>query len=153
MIGDDAMTAANRIHHVNLMVDDLDAADAFYGGFLGLERAPTPDLGFPASFYTLNEHQQLHINELADVRPERAHFCLRLGDFAGLATRAIELGIVETETWGKPRRLPGGEMQLFVRDPSGNLIELSCDADQPVDPAFFEHDVVEPEPQYYRRTR
>jgi catechol 2,3-dioxygenase-like lactoylglutathione lyase family enzyme len=115
--------------------------------------APAPDLGFPASFHTLNEHQQLHIDELPDVRSERAHFCLRLGDFADLAMRAVELGIVETETWGKPRRLPSGEMQLFVRDPSGNLIELSCDADQPVDPAFFEHDVVEPEPQYYRRTR
>jgi catechol 2,3-dioxygenase-like lactoylglutathione lyase family enzyme len=152
MIGDDAMTAANRIHHVNLMVDDLDAADAFYGGFLGLERAATPDLGFPASFYTVNEHQQLHVNQLGDVHPERAHFCLRLADFDGIASRAIELGIVDARTWGKARRLPSGEMQLFVRDPSGNLIELSCEADQPVDPGFFEHDFVEPEPQFFHRS-
>jgi catechol 2,3-dioxygenase-like lactoylglutathione lyase family enzyme len=152
MIGDDGMTAANRIHHVNLMVDDLEAADVFYGDVLGLERATTPDLGFPASCYTVNEHQQLHVNQLDDVRPERAHFCLRLADFDGLAARAIQLGIVEAETWGKARRLPTGEMQLFVRDPSGNLIELSCEADQPVDPAFFEHDFVAADPQFFHRS-
>ena len=34
-------------------------------------------------------------------------------------------------------------MQAFVRDPSGNLIELSCAADQPVDDAIFELDFVD----------
>ena len=138
------MAHENRIHHVNLMVDDLAAATEFYEDVLGLERAPTPDLGFPAQFFTVNDGQELHVNELADVRPERAHFCLRVSDFDDLFRRARELGIVETETWGKVRRLPSGVMQLFVRDPAGNLIELSCEADQPVDESIFELDIVEP---------
>jgi len=33
-----------------------------------------------------------------------------------------------------------------VRDPSGNLIELSCSADQPVDDAIFELDFVDAQP-------
>lgn len=133
----------NSIHHVNLMVDDLVAADEFYGDVLGLERAPTPDLGFPAQFFRVDENQELHVNQLEDRRPERAHFCLRVGDFNGLFARVHALGIIETDTWGRVRRLPTGVMQLFVRDPSGNLIELACDADQPVDPAIFDLDFVE----------
>jgi len=139
----------NSIQHVNLMVDDLAAADAFYGEMLGLPRASTPDLGFPAQFYAVNSSQELHVNQLDDARPERAHFCLRVSDFDALFRRARELGVIETETWGKVRRLPTGVMQLFVRDPSGNLIELSCEADQPVDPAMFDLDFVESDEQFF----
>ena len=139
----------NSIQHVNLMVDDLGAADTFYGEVLGLPRAPTPDLGFPAQFYAVNTSQELHVNQLEDIRPERAHFCLRVDDFDTLFRRAHELGIIETETWGKVRRLPTGVMQLFVRDPSGNLIELSCEADQPVDQAIFDLDFVESDEQFF----
>ncbi len=139
------MSHTNRIHHVNIMVDDLAAADEFYSDVLGLERNPTPDLGFPAQFFAINAEQEIHVNELADVRPERAHFCVRVADFNETFRRALELGIIETDTWGRVRRLPGGAMQLFVRDPAGNLIEISCEEDQEVDPAIFELDVVEPD--------
>ena len=32
-------------------------------------------------------------------------------------------------------------MQLFVRDPDGNLVEIACDADQPVDDDVFADEV------------
>lgn len=140
------------IQHVNVMVDDLEAADVFYGDVLRLERVPAPELGFPAQFYRVNEHQEIHVNQLDDRTPERAHFCLRVADFNALFAQARELGIIETDTWGKVRRLPTGVMQLFVRDPAGNLIELSCDADQPVDPSIFDLDFVESESQFFQRT-
>ena len=140
------------IQHVNLTVDDLEAADAFYSGVLGLERTVAPDLGFPTSFYKVDDHQELHINELEDLRPERAHFCLRVTDFNELFSRAHALGIIETDTWGKVRRLPTGVMQLFVRDPAGNLIELSCDADQEVDAAIFDLDFVDSETRFFRNS-
>lgn len=132
------MTDSISIQHVNLMVDDLALADAFYAGLLGLERDSTPDLGFPAQFYRVGETQQIHVNELPDVHAQRAHFCLRVDDFSGLFARARAQGVVDTETWGEVRRLPSGVMQAFIRDPSGNLIEISCEADQPVDDAVFE---------------
>lgn len=132
------MTDSISIQHVNLMVDDLALADAFYAGLLGLERDATPDLGFPAQFYRVGETQQIHVNELPDVHAQRAHFCLRVDDFSGLFARARAQGVVDTETWGEVRRLPSGVMQAFIRDPSGNLIEISCEADQPVDDAVFE---------------
>lgn len=128
----------NSIHHANVMVDDLATAIEFYGDVLGLERAETPDLGFPAQFFAVGDQQEIHVNELGDVHPERSHFCLRLDDFNGVFARALERGVFEKETWGGARRLPSGVMQAFVRDPSGNLIEISCGADQPVDPAIFD---------------
>jgi lactoylglutathione lyase len=146
------MAGASSIQHVNLMVDDLAAADHFYGEILGFERTPAPDLGFPAQFYNVNGSQQLHVNELGDVHPERAHFCLRLDNFDEVFRRAYELGIIETETWGKVRRLPTGVMQAFIRDPSGNLIELSCDADQQVDPTIFELDIVDSETRFFSKS-
>ena len=57
--------------------------------------------------------------------------------------RARERDLIDTATWGKVCRLPSGVMQAFVRDPAGNLIELSCAADQPVDEGIVELDFVD----------
>ena len=111
------MTDNTRLHHVNLMVDDLGAAIDFYGTALGLEALPTPDLGFPAQFFRINDLQEIHVNQLPDITPERAHFCLRVDDFTAHFHRMRALGVIETTTWGKARRLPSGVMQMFVRDP------------------------------------
>ena len=107
-----------RLQHVNIMVDDLARADSFYADVLGLARIATPDLGMPSQFFRLGPDQELHVNQLDDRRPERAHFCLVVDDFNLLFARAHRLGIVETETWGKVRRLPSGVMQRVVRDPA-----------------------------------
>ena len=139
------MSAGNRIHHVNLMVDNIDKAIEFYGAQLGLEALPTPEMGFRAQFFKINDVQEIHVNELKDITPERAHFCLRVDDFAAHFRRMKAIGAIEIRTWGKVRRLPSGVMQMFVRDPSGNLIELSCEADQYVDPAIFDATLFEPE--------
>ena len=32
-------------------------------------------------------------------------------------------------------------MQMFVRDPDGNLVEIACDADQPIDPEILADEV------------
>jgi catechol 2,3-dioxygenase-like lactoylglutathione lyase family enzyme len=126
------------------MVDDLARAIEFYGTALGLTAVPTPEMAFPAQFFKLNDLQEIHLNELPDDRPERAHFCLRVDDFTGQFRRMKALGVIEITTWGKVRRLPSGVMQMFVRDPAGNLIELSCESDQYVDPSIFDEDLFEP---------
>lgn len=123
---------ATSLQHVNVMVDDLDDAVTFYTEVLGLSLAPTPDLGFPAQFIAINDVQEIHLNALSDTRPERAHFCLRVPDFNAVFHQAKAAGAIDTETWGHARRLGSGVMQLFVRDPSGNLVEIACDPDQPV---------------------
>lgn len=127
----------SHIQHVNLMVDDLDAAVAFYTDVLGFGLSPTPDLGFPAQFIAINEVQEIHLNQLDDGKPERAHFCVRVPDFNGVFERTKAAGVIETRTWGHARRLATGTVQMFVRDPSGNLVEIACDADQSVADEVF----------------
>ena len=138
-----------RIQHVNIMVEDLAAADTFYSEVLGLERLPTPELGFPAQFYAFAGDQELHVNQLDDGRPERAHYCLRVDSFSEVFRRMRDHGVLEIDTWGKVRRLPTGTMQLFVRDPSGNLIELASEPGDVIDPAIFELDEVQDDEGFY----
>jgi catechol 2,3-dioxygenase-like lactoylglutathione lyase family enzyme len=129
--------SGNNIQHVNLQVGDLDAAVAFYTDVLGLGLAPTPDIGMPAQFIAINDYQEIHINQSDDLKPERAHFCIRVADFNAVFRRAKAAGAIESRTWGHAKRLASGVMQMFVRDPAGNLVEIACDADQPVDDEVF----------------
>lgn len=134
------MTDTN-IQHVNISVADLDAAVAFYTDVIGLGLASTPELGFPAQFIAINDYQEIHINEVPDAPPERAHFCLRVADFNGVFRRAKSAGVIDTTTNGRAKRLASGTIQMFVRDPSRNLVEIACDADQPVDSEILADEV------------
>jgi catechol 2,3-dioxygenase-like lactoylglutathione lyase family enzyme len=128
----------NHIQHVNLIVDDLDAAVAFYETILGFQKCETPEFDFPAQFVAIGDEHEIHINELQDVKPALAHFCVRLDDFSGVFHRAREAGVLDIEAFGAVRRLPTGVVQAFVRDPAGNLVEISCDAEQEVDPTILQ---------------
>jgi hypothetical protein len=55
--------------------------------------------------------------------------------------RMKALGIIDTSPWGKVRVLPGGNIQMFVRDPSGNLVELSNPPSFKVDPKILEDEL------------
>ena len=144
------MNADAHIQHINVNVDDLGVAVAFYRDVLGLALDPTPDQGFQSQFFRINARQQIHMNVLADTRPFRAHFCLVLADFAGVFRRAKAAGAIDLAPGGRVRRLPGGKMQMFVRDPHGNLIEIASVAGAVIDPALFQDDLVEPQPGVYR---
>ena len=103
------MPTVLQIQHVTVIVDNLERACAFYEGVLGLQPLPTFNLDFPAQFFRVNERQQIHVSEWPDT----------------------------PAPWGKVRQLPDGAMQMFVRDPAGNLIELSCAPGTPVDEAIL----------------
>jgi hypothetical protein len=62
-------------------------------------------------------------------------------DFDETFAQCKEQGRIDTAPWGKPRRLPDGAMQLFIRDPSGNLIEISYRG--AVDPAILADELIE----------
>jgi catechol 2,3-dioxygenase-like lactoylglutathione lyase family enzyme len=138
------------IHHVNVNVDDLDAAVAFYRDVLGLPLDDTPDQGFRSQFFRIGALQQIHMNEIADAHPFRGHFCLVVPDFTAVFGRAKAAGAIDLKPWGRVRRLPSGAMQMFVRDPSGNLIEIASARDADIDPALFADELVEPKPGVYR---
>lgn len=144
------MTSDAHIQHINVNVDDLATAVHFYHKILGLALDSTPDQGFESQFFKINDRQQIHMNVIQDLRPFRAHFCMEVQDFMGVFTRAKAAGAIDTKPWGRVRRLPGGKMQMFVRDPHGNLIEIASTQNAVIDPGLFEDALVEPRPGVYR---
>lgn len=131
------MAEVLQIQHVTVIVDNLERACSFYERELGLEPLPTFNLDFPAQFFRLNERQQVHVTEWPDQTSFRGHMCLQVDDFNAFFYRMKALGAIDTAPWGKVRRLPDGAMQMFVRDPAGNLIEISCAPGTPVDEAIL----------------
>ncbi|MFK7743147.1 MAG: VOC family protein [Planctomycetota bacterium] len=139
-----------HLQHVNVNVDDLDAAVAFYRDVIGLPLDATPDQGFRSQFFRLGETAQIHMNEIEDVHQFRGHFCLVAPDFVAVFERALRADAIDTRAWGRVRQLPSGAMQMFLRDPSGNLVEIGSAKDADLDPKLFEHEMVEPERGVYR---
>lgn len=132
------MATLTEINHVTLVVQDLDTAMRFYEQEFNLEPLPAFKFDFPAQFYRINDHQQLHLTEWPDSPPFRGHVCFRVDDFNTVFYRMRELGRIDISPWGKVRRLPDGAMQMFVRDPSDNLLEISSAPGAEIDDAIFE---------------
>lgn len=113
--------AIKRLHHVSLVVDDIDAAMHFYGEVLGWPTDPRPDFGFPGAWFDLGEGQ-LHLVAVGDVPPSSgAHFCVEVDDIGDVRTKLDAAGIEVRSGGGTP----GAGEQLFCQDPAGNLIEFN----------------------------
>ena len=53
------------------------------------------------------------------------HFGVDVDDFEAVYLKAKELGVLDSSAWGSPvREHPTGWVQMYVRDPAGNLIEV-----------------------------
>lgn len=141
------------LQHVNVNVDDLDAAVAFYRDVLLLPLDATPDQGFRSQFFRLANGQQIHMNEIEDLHQFRGHFCLVVPDFAAVFALAKASDAIDVHPWGRVRRLPSGSMQMFVRDPSGNLVEIASKKDATIDERVLKDELVEPKPGMYRMAK
>lgn len=137
------MARAVKINHVTLIVDNLEKAGEFYRNELGLEPLPAFHFDYPVMFFKFNEEQQLHISEWQDTPSFRGHVCVQVDDFNAIFFRMKELEVIDINPWGKVRRLPDGAMQMFVRDPAGNLVELSSKPGSDIDPAIFNDELYE----------
>jgi len=131
------------LQHVNILVDDLEEGIAFYNGLLGAALDETPKLDFPAQFFKFANGAQIHMNEFKDRRPYRAHFCIVVDDFNAIFRRVKEAGVIDNEPWGKVCQLPTGTMQMFLRDPAGNLVEIASRKGDAIDPDIFTDELVQ----------
>ena len=135
------MAKAIKINHVALVVSNLEEACKFYEEELGLEAIPAFLFDYPTAFFKFNEEQQLHLTEWDDDYSFRGHICVQVDDINAIFWRMKELGVIDIKPWGKVRQLPDGAIQMFVRDPSGNLVELSSAPDAEIDPNIFEDEL------------
>ncbi|MAE95613.1 MAG: lactoylglutathione lyase [Deltaproteobacteria bacterium] len=109
------------VHHVSLNVADVEEAGRFYVEVLGLEVLPRPDFGFPG-MWLRSEAQEIHLMGVeTHEAPEGQHFAFRVDDIEGTIEELRGKGVEVSD----PMPLPGGARQAFLRDPSGNLVEIN----------------------------
>lgn len=114
-----------RINHVSIAADDLDASARFYQDVFGMEPIATPNFGSMEVRWLLHGDQQLHLFRRSYEPPRLHHLGLDVEDFEAVYVKAKELGILDGETFGAPlRRHPAGWVQMYLRDPAGNLVEV-----------------------------
>jgi catechol 2,3-dioxygenase-like lactoylglutathione lyase family enzyme len=111
-----------RVAHVNLSVDDVDAAARFYGQVMGLSPAPRPsDAGGRAGCWFRVGEFEVHIAAepgAANAQSKR-HVAFEVEDIGAARRRFEDAGYAIEE--GRP--VPGVR-RFFVRDPAGNRLEL-----------------------------
>jgi catechol 2,3-dioxygenase-like lactoylglutathione lyase family enzyme len=113
------------LNHVSVVARDLQESVAFYVEVFGLDPVATPDFGFPVQWLLAGD-RQLHLFERPDEPPATAHFSLELADPVPVYRVAKERGLLDSTTFGYAiAELPGGELQLYLRDPAGNLVEVN----------------------------
>lgn len=115
---------ATGFTHVSVYARDLQESIRFYTDFFGLEEVPSPDFTNPVSWLRVGD-LQLHLLQSEDPIPTRQHFGLDVDDFEAAYKRARALDVLDEGREPAVRELSDGSVQLYVRDPSGNLIEIN----------------------------
>ena len=96
----------------------------FYEEVFGMERVATPIFAEPVVWLQLGE-QQLHLFEQGNDVPRYHHVAIDVDDFEAVYAKAKQLGVLDSETFGaEVRAHPSGWVQIYLRDPAGNLIEV-----------------------------
>jgi lactoylglutathione lyase len=115
---------ATRINHVSLDAENVEESSRFYERVFGLERLPTPNFGFPVSWLRLGD-TQLHLFQTGARAGGNHHLAIEVDDFEGIYRRLVELGLFETEGFfAQIVEMPDGAIQMYFRDPGGNLVEI-----------------------------
>jgi catechol 2,3-dioxygenase-like lactoylglutathione lyase family enzyme len=111
-------------NHLSIGSKNLDASLQFYETLFGMERIPTYNFGFVTQYLRCG-NLQLHVFHLEDNVPLYQHFALDVDDFHAVYEAAKKLGALDTTTFRNPiNELPDGSVQMYLRDPGGNLLEV-----------------------------
>jgi YD repeat-containing protein len=117
---------ATRFNHVSIPCRDLDESERFYRHVFGLERLSSFEFRFPVRYLGVGE-QQLHLMQLPEEQPlANQHFAFDVDDFELAVVRLRDLGALDLRAHAHPVwELPDGSVQLYARDPAGNLLEVN----------------------------
>jgi glyoxylase I family protein len=107
------------VHHVSINVRDATEGVEFYTQVLGLRRRDDrPDFRFGGAWLDLGD-QQVHLIEAPVPADHGQHFAIRVADIDAAVARLRGRGVEVSD----PTPVATSR-QCFLRDPSGNLIEL-----------------------------
>ena len=126
---------ATGFTHVSVSARDLEESIRFYRDFFGMKEVPSPEFSGPVRWLRVGD-LQLHLFLDEDPAPARHHFAFDVDDFEGAYKKAREWGVqVGSGSYSTVRELPGGEVQMYINDPAGNLVEINGRDAAALDPA------------------
>jgi catechol 2,3-dioxygenase-like lactoylglutathione lyase family enzyme len=113
------------INHVSIGAQDLQDSVEFYTEIFGAEQIDTPNFGFPVQWLRIGD-LQLHLFKRPGPAPTYHHLALAVDDFEAVYRATRARGIHDAVTMGAHlNELPSGQVQLYIRDPGGNLVEVN----------------------------
>jgi catechol 2,3-dioxygenase-like lactoylglutathione lyase family enzyme len=113
-----------RINHVSVNARNLEESVDFYVDLLGAELIPTPNFGLPVQWLALSD-TQLHLFERDLTPPSHHHLGITVEDLEPVFRAAQRRDACDHTAFGNHLMLlPGDVVQLYVRDPAGNLVEI-----------------------------
>ncbi len=120
------MSAFKALHHVSMIISDLDKSLIFYCDVLGLSINQTrPDMKFVGAWLDINQHQQIHLLQIQNPDPitrpvhggRDRHAALITRDITSIEEKLKNANISYTKS-------QSGRAALFCRDPDGNTLEI-----------------------------
>ena len=115
---------SSRINHVSVNARDLRESVDFYVDLLGAELIATPNFGLPVQWLALGR-TQLHLFERDVQPPSHHHLGITVDDLEPVFRAAARRDAFDRQAFGNHLvELPGDVVQLYVRDPAGNLVEI-----------------------------
>jgi catechol 2,3-dioxygenase-like lactoylglutathione lyase family enzyme len=112
------------INHVSVNARDLEESVSFYVDVLSAVPLPSPNFGVPVRWLALGR-SQLHLFE-RDLQPtSHHHFAVTVDDLEPVYRAVERRGAFDRTAFGNHLvELPGDVVQLYFRDPAGNLVEV-----------------------------
>ena len=130
---------ATGLNHVSIHARNLEESVRFYVEVFDMEPIPTYKFAFPVQYLRLG-NLQLHIFERDTDPPLYHHIGINVDDFEETYVRARDLGILERESFFEDMyELPDGSVQMYIRDPAGNLVEIDWADVNTLDRSLFPH--------------
>ncbi len=112
------------INHVSVNARDLQESVDFYVELLGAELIPTPNFGIRVQWLAVGR-TQLHLFERDTPPTSHHHFGVTVDEIEPAYRVAERRDALERTAFGNHLvQLPGDVVQLYVRDPTGNLVEI-----------------------------
>jgi catechol 2,3-dioxygenase-like lactoylglutathione lyase family enzyme len=121
--GRSTLVRALGLNHVSIPARDVEESARFYEQLFGLERLPAPTFAIDVIWLRIGG-LQLHLFAADQPGMTLQHFGIEVDDFEGFYVRLGELGLRDPAYAASIYELPSGNVQLYLRDPSGNLLEI-----------------------------
>jgi catechol 2,3-dioxygenase-like lactoylglutathione lyase family enzyme len=113
-----------QINHVSVNAVRLQESIDFYVELLGAEPIPTPNFGLPVQWLAVGP-TQLHLFERDLTPTSHHHVAITVDDLEAAYRVAERWNAFDRDAFGNHLvELPGDVVQLYLRDPAKNLIEL-----------------------------